>query len=147
MLYCLSLLLMSALCSRPRTLCIPESRGLLLTVKLSLIIVPCVRKLIGCLPCPFIDPFSCFTFYLWGHSGPAPLLFMPPYLWETSWKWLAAITGSSLAICPRGPNRIRLSSFHVLRYLCSEARAKWIWNERAGLSWQVKKIWKSLEAA
>lgn len=31
-------------------------------------------------------------------------------------------------------------------YLCSEARAKWIWNERAALSWQVEKILKGLEA-
>ncbi len=53
---------MSALCSRPQILCIHEHRGLLLTIKLSLIIVPCVLKLIGCLPCPFTDPFNWFTF-------------------------------------------------------------------------------------
>ncbi len=62
MFYCLSLLLVSALCLRPRLLSILECRGLLLTVKLSLIIVPCVLKLIGCLLRPFIDSFSCFTF-------------------------------------------------------------------------------------
>lgn len=42
MFHCLSLLLMPALCSRPRTPSILECRGLLLTIKLSLIIVPCV---------------------------------------------------------------------------------------------------------
>ena len=41
---------------------IQQCRGLLLTVKLSLIIVPCVLYLIGCLPRPFIDLFNWFTF-------------------------------------------------------------------------------------
>lgn len=41
---------------------IQEYRGLLLTVKLSLIIVHRVLCLIGCLPCLFIDLFNWFTF-------------------------------------------------------------------------------------
>lgn len=62
MFYGMSLLLISAQCSRAQTQCIPNQGGLLLTVKHSLIIVPCVLKLIGRLPSPFSDPFNWFTF-------------------------------------------------------------------------------------
>lgn len=148
MFYCLSLLLMSALYSRPRHTVHPGVQRFIID-----------RKALShyCTLCAQIDwppalsihwPVQLLYFYLWGHSGPAPVIIHAAHI---SGKLrgndcLRSQEAVSLSV-PEVQTELGRGAFMYSVTSARKARAKWIWNERAGLSWRVKTIWRGLEAA